>query len=214
MVKPGQIHKKGLVILFEGIDGVGKTTQLRLVQEALTKLGRSVHATRNLGGTPIGEALREVTLSPTERSPETDLYISVAIQSALADSIQAERQEGKVVLVDRGPLSLAAYHIYGNGVDSQLGWRYADDGMRRFAPDLVILYQTDLDTALSRTKRRHGKTDYFASQPKAYFKRVVSGFSEASKRYPVHIINASGSIDEVHRETMTSIEKLLSKNQA
>jgi dTMP kinase len=214
MTKPAQHRQKGLVVLFEGVDGVGKTTQLKLAQEALAKLGRTVHATRNLGGTPIGEALREVTLSPTERSPETDLYISVAIQSALAESIQAERQDGKVVLVDRGPLSLAAYHIYGNGVDGQLGWRYADDGMRRFSPDLVILYQTDLDTALSRTKRRQGKTDYFASQPKAYFKRVVRGFSEASKRYPVRIINASGSIDEVHRETMAAIESLLPKNQA
>lgn len=201
---------KGKVILFEGIDGVGKTTQLELAKNELSEEGRQVHATRNLGGTPIGEALREVTLSSVERSAETDLYISVAIQTALAESIEAERSQNKIVLVDRGPLSLAAYHIYGNGVSAKLGWRYADEGMKRFKPDLVIIYKTDLETALSRTKSRSGKTDYFASKPKAYFERVMKGFEDASKRYSTHILDGSGSIANIHKETMDVIEKFIS----
>jgi dTMP kinase len=205
--------QKGLVILFEGIDGVGKTTQLKLAKEELAKQGLSLHATRYLGGTPIGEKLREVTLSPTERSAETDLYISVAVQTALADLVAAERSQGKIILIDRGPLSLAAYHIYGNGVSKELGWRYADDSMRRLKPDLVLLYQTKLDTALARAKRRSSKTDYFASKPKKYFERVMNGFSDASQRYPVRVINASKSISAVHQETMQAIDALLDKHK-
>ncbi len=195
--------------MFEGIDGVGKTTQLELVQDELVKQGWPVHATRNLGGTPVGEALRKVTLSPLERSAKTDLYISVAIQTALSESIEAERLRGKIILVDRGPLSLAAYHIYGNGVDKKLGWRYADEGMACFKPDLVLLYETKLETALGRAGRRMSRTDYFASKPKSYFERVVRGFAAAAKRYPVQSIDGSKSIKAVHSETMTSINKLL-----
>ncbi len=205
--------QKGLVILFEGVDGVGKTTQLQLAQEELAKRGLTIHATRYLGGTPIGEKLREVTLSPTERSAETDLYISVAIQTALADSVEVERSSGKIVLIDRGPLSLAAYHIYGNGASEKLGWRYVDDSMQRFKPDLILLYQTDMDVALNRAKRRSSKTDYFASKPRKYFERVMRGFHVASQRYPVQAIDASKSIDDVHQATMQAVDALLAKHK-
>lgn len=213
MAKAKTPSKEGIVILFEGIDGVGKTTQLKLAQDELVKQGWPVHATRNLGGTPIGERLREVTLSPTERSAETDLYISVAIQTALVESVEAERSRGKVILIDRGPLSLAAYHIYGNGATEKLGWRYADEGMRRFKPDLVLLYQTDLDVALARAKRRSSKADYFASKPKNYFERVMRGFQDADERYPAHLIDASSSISTVHLETMRAINALLANHK-
>ena len=210
----GKAMKKlpeGLVIILEGIDGVGKTTQLGLAKDELAKRNRLIHATRNLGGTPVGEKLREVTLSAVERSATTDLYISVAIQTALAESIEAERALGKIVLVDRGPLSLASYHIYGNGVDAKLGWRYADEGMKRFKPDLVILYTADLKTALGRAKRRSGKIDYFASKPDAYFKRVIHGFQDATERYSPMIIDATQGIQAVHAQTMSAIGNLISK---
>lgn len=199
----------GCVVVFEGIDGVGKTTQLGLVREALEKQHWAVHPTRNLGGTPIGEALREVTLSPTPRSPLTDFYISVAIQVALTEAVAEDRKEGKITLIDRGPLSFAAYHIYGSGVDADIGWRYVDQGMQQFKPDLVILYSTDLKVALGRAKRRAGKTDYFASKPASYFKRVLEGFDEAKSRYPVREIDATQSIEAVHAETMAAITEVL-----
>lgn len=204
----------GLVILFEGLDGVGKTTQLQLARDELEKRHGGVHATRYLGGTPVGEALRQVILSPVERPPETDLYISVAIQSALIKSVDEERAAGKIILIDRGPLSLAAYHIYGNGLDPELGWQYADKDMKLFRPELVILYRTDLDTAMKRSKQRSTKTDYYASKPREYFERVVKGFDEASKRYPMRFIDASQGIDKVHRETMQLIREAIDAKRA
>ncbi|HVI60830.1 MAG TPA: dTMP kinase, partial [Candidatus Saccharimonadales bacterium] len=192
----------GFVVVFEGIDGVGKTTQLGLVREELEKDRWAVHPTRNLGGTPIGEALREVTLSSTPRSVMTDFYISVAIQTAMAEAVAADRKEGKITLIDRGPLSFAAYHMYGSGVDQKVGWRYVDQGMKQFKPDLVILYNADLKVALGRAKRRAGKADYFASKPESYFQRVLAGFKAAKERYPVCEIDAAQDIDSVHAETM------------
>ena len=66
----------GLVVAFEGPDGVGKSTQLALASEELVENGWAVHATRNLGGTPIGEDLRKVMLSEHERPAETDFHLS------------------------------------------------------------------------------------------------------------------------------------------
>jgi dTMP kinase len=200
----------GFVIIFEGVDGVGKTTQLRLAQETLEKEGFEVHATRNLGGTPIGEALRDVAFSSHHRTPETDLYISAAIQAELAESIKNERAKGRVVLVDRGPLSFAAYHVYGNGVEAALGWEFADQGITRFKPDLVILYEMELGAALDRAKRRKSQVDYYASKPKSYFENVEKGYKAAAKRYPkVITIDASKDVDTVHDLTMRKISKAL-----
>src|ERR1039458_4190816 len=107
----------GFLIIFDGIDGVGKTTQLNLADQSLKAEGWPVSISRNLGGSPIGEALREVLLKPIDRPPTTDLHVSVAIQEALVPAIVTERQAGRLILMDRGPLSLAAYQIYGSGVD-------------------------------------------------------------------------------------------------
>lgn len=201
----------GLVVLFEGVDGVGKTTQLQLASDELTGLGYTVHTTRNLGGTPIGEELREVAFSSAERLPETDLYISAAIQSELAKSIKAERSKGKTILVDRGPLSLAAYHIYGNGVSEKQGWQFADEGMNKFHPDLVILYEMNLEEALDRATRRKGHIDYYASKPKKYFQQVERGYDAAAERYASHTVrvDASKGIQEVHALTMTAIGRTI-----
>src|SRR5438270_2506303 len=101
----------GSIIIFDGIDGVGKSTQLKLAEEVLTQNGWSTKTARNLGGTPIGEELRKVIKSDIPRPPETNLYISAAIQEALIQSMAEDRQQGKLILMDRGPLSLAAYEI-------------------------------------------------------------------------------------------------------
>lgn len=198
----------GLVIIFEGVDGVGKTTQLELARKTLEGAGWPVMATRNLGGTPIGEALREVMMSPLERPPLTDFYMSLAIQEPLIDVIDAARKEGKVILMDRGPLSLAAYQIYGGGVDETLGWPHVDKAVGRIKPDAIILYDMEPRAALGRNREHPEKASYFESKPADYFSRVASGFREAAGRYPAEVIDASRPIGEVHERTMSVIQHL------
>jgi dTMP kinase len=204
----------GLVVMFEGSDGVGKSTQLAKVAEVLEQDGWDVLKTRNLGGTPIGEALRKISFTDIERPPQTDLYISVAIQAALTEAVAAERQKGRIILMDRGPLSLAIYQIYGSGVDEQLGWRYANQGMKLFAPEAIIVYKADIKTALKRARQQSGKADYFESKPISFFERVDRGFDSAAKRFPVTTIDANRSVEVIHADTMKCIRDVLDRKTA
>lgn len=199
----------GLVVMFEGLDGSGKTTQLTMARQELEAAGWPVLATRNLGGTPIGEALREVMLSSTERPPMTDLYTSLAIQEALLEEINQARDAGKIILVDRGPLSLAAYQLYGRSI-GESAWHYVEEGMSRFHPEAIILYETDTDIALARA-RHIGASDYFESKPKTYFDAVAEGYNAAKTRFDVKIIDAGKPIPAVHTETMAIIENALAQ---
>lgn len=203
----------GLLVIFDGIDGVGKTTQLNLASEALIAEGWPVQATRNLGGTPIGEALREVMLRPIDRPPTTDLYISVAIQEALTRAIATERTDDKLILMDRGPLSLAAYQAFGSGLDEATTWRYVEAGMNQLQPELTIIYQSEVATAIERARRQSGKADYFESKPLDYFERVAQGFAAAAERYPVQLVDANRSIEAIQADTMRLIQAALAQKR-
>lgn len=210
MIPQAKALAGGRVIMFEGLDGAGKTTQLELVRKELEAAGWPVVALRNLGGTPIGEALREVIKSPLERPPLTDFYVSLAIQEPLLEVIDKAREEGKIVLMDRGPLSLAAYQIFGSGIDAELGWRHVKAGMDRINPEAILLYQMKPGAALGRKQEADRQSDYFESQPADYFDKVAEGYKEAVGRYDAAtVIDGSASIEAVHEQTMDVIAGLL-----
>jgi len=206
----------GLLIVFEGIDGVGKTTQLELARNTLQVEGWPVYVTRNLGGTPIGEELRKVIKSPLERPATTNLYISVAIQEALAETIQSERDNGKLILMDRGPLSLAAYEIYGGKLDESLGWQHVEAGMQKLRPELNIIYSTDVTLALERARKKSDTGDYFESKPPDFFERVAQGYQAAAERYSstTVIIDAKRPIEVIQAETIQAIREVLNSHSA
>jgi len=167
----------GLVVIFEGIDGVGKTTQLQLASETLQAEGWQIHATRSHGGTPIGEQLREVSLGRLHRPPATDLYISRAIHEALREELTDWRRNGDIILIDRGPLSLAAYQIYGDGVDPEIGWREVETDILRFNAELLLTYTAPVDIALGRAKLRSRlKPIILKANPLITLKKLVEGF--------------------------------------
>ncbi len=201
----------GLLIIFEGIDGSGKTTQIKLAEDTLAAEGWPVRSTRVPGGTPIGEELRKVMLSPLERPAQTSLYIAVAIQEALFDTIDADRAKGEVILMHRGPLSMAAYELSGGELDVELGWRYVDTGMSRLRPELTIIYSTDVDAAMQRTRAKGNSIDYFESQPRNFFEKVADGYRMASERYSsiCQIIDANQPIEVVQAETIRLIRRTL-----
>lgn len=209
-LKP-QTLKNGLVIVFEGVDGAGKSTQLEQAATRLKAAGWPVMTSRNLGGTPIGEALREVMLSDTPRPSETDLYISVAIQAALIESISKARQAGQIILLDRGPFSLAAYQIYGSNVSPDLAWPHVDRGVQQLQPELTLFYEGDITRLLERAKHKPEAGDYFESKPVEYFDRVSKGYREIVERYdiPVAILDAADKIDQVTKVTMQEISKAI-----
>lgn len=201
----------GLVVFFEGIDGVGKTTQLELVAKELRNEGWGVQTARGHGGTPIGEKLREVSLSDTPRPVETDLYMSLGMHKALAYEVDTFRARGQIVLIDRGPLSIAGYQMYGDGLDFELGWKALAEDLGSFLPELNILYTAAVPVARQRILQRADtkKSDYFESRPNGFFDAVQQGYMEAASRFETTIIDAEQPLDDVHGQTMATITKVI-----
>jgi dTMP kinase len=208
----------GLIVMIDGPDGVGKTTQLKLLAETLQQQGYSVFSSRVNGGTEIGEALRTVYLDPKlQRPPETDLYIMLGMHSALASELLSRRQAGEICLIDRSPLSIIAYQVYGSGLDAELGEAATLNAIKLFDPDLIICYEAPLPVLQSHREQRHKSVNnnYFENQPPYFMARVIEGYKHAAEIYQgVKVINTSGTIPEAQTATLQRIEPLLPKRAA
>lgn len=182
---PSKPTSRGLIIAFDGPDGVGKTTQLQLTADYLTKLGKEVHTTRASGGTPIGEELRKVSLSPTERPAEVDVYISLAMHTALGMDLETRKQRGQICLVDRSPLAVIAYNVVASKLaEPQLGYDAFERLIELWAIDTLIIFNADPTTVRQRREARATtdaaqKTDYFESKGKQYHQLIREGYKQA-----------------------------------
>ena len=199
----------GLLIIFEGIDGAGKTTQIRQAEKILKDDNWLVVNRRNPGGTAIGEELRTSMMRQMPRPAMTDLYISAAIQEALIEEIEIQRQNGAIILLDRSPLSIAAYQIYGSGIDPEKGWYFVNDGMKRMKPNVTFIYECAPKIGLERARAISNQFDYFESKPESYFQKVVEGYKEVASRYNAIVIDAHQPIESIHSLTMQHITPLL-----
>jgi dTMP kinase len=200
---------KGLIIYFDGADGAGKTTQLQLAAEKLRSSGHKVFETRTLGGTPIGEKLRDVVLGGDLRPPATDLHIALACHYALAPEILARRDSGEIVLVDRGPLSIIAFQVHGDGLNEQEGYQSTQKILDLVKPDLLISYEIADETLLQRRQTRHDpQHNYFEDKAVAYHQRVTGGYKAAAAHFKATVIDGNPDIEAVHRATMTKIQAL------
>jgi dTMP kinase len=204
-----QKTSNGRVIMFDGPEWIGKTTQLGLAADGLRRQGYAVWSTRVSGGTPIGEALRTAMFGDYERPPLTDLHIHLAQQYALEVEINKHRQAGELILVDRSPLSIIAYQVYGGGLDEQTGYQAADILLDMYQPELLITYTAPAAELEKRRQQAKHATDYYENKPADYFERVTAGYQAAEKRYKTEVIDASGDIDSVHAATMRVINSVL-----
>lgn len=207
------LRPSGSLVMLDGPDGVGKTTQVDMAKKALRSKGYTVFTTRLSGGTMIGEALRKVSLNPNlERSAQTDLYIILAMYSALAYELKLRLTKGNICLVDRSPLSIIAYQVYGSGLSMSVGQSHVSESLELFNPDLVVCYDAPRQTLDAHRKSRTSTAniDYFESQPVDFALRVIEGYREAAKLYDVRIVNAVASAADVHAKTMELIEQVIS----
>ena len=192
---------KGKFISFEGIEGTGKSTQAKLLQQGLLGLGYEVILTEEPGGTLISLRIREILLSVdhTNMKPLTELLLYNAARAQhIEEVILPALNRGAVVITDRFTDSTFAYQGYGRGIDLKLLEsidRIATNGLR---PDMTILLDLDVETGLKRN-RRINKTDRLELEDVEFHKRVRKGYHELAAKEPerIKVLDASGGIEEL-----------------
>ena len=196
----------GKFIALDGPDGCGKTTQVKLLVDWLTKQGIDAVSFREPGATAIGEKIRQILLNPEhiamDTSTEVLLYMAARVQ-LWSEKIAPALKENKCVILDRWLSSTCAYQGYagGFGMDKVLG--IAEDSLERVWPDLTIILDVDLKTA---SKRLNRELDRMEQKGNGYHRRVREGFLElARQKQGVSVVDAGGDIDAVHKKVLDII---------
>jgi dTMP kinase len=206
----------GAFITFEGIDGCGKSTQLRLLASELRMRGLEVISTREPGGTPLGKRLRTVLLdSQIEVDPLAELLLFAAdraqhVRTLLRPAIES----GSVVLSDRYADATAAYQGAGRNFTANTISQVINLATEGLKPDLTLIFDLPVAECLARTTRRtetDNKTDRLDAEDAAFHTRVRNAYLKLADAEPerVRIINASGSINETHDRVMEVVVPFL-----
>lgn len=198
----------GTFITFEGIDGSGKSTQLRLLAEYLRAQGCDVFSTREPGGTPVGLRLRAALLDGQEEvDPLTELLVFAAdraqhVRRVLRPAIEA----GRVVLSDRYADATKAYQGAGRGFPPELISEIVQLATEGLRPDLTLLFDLPISDAVARTRRRsEGKAkngaDRLDAEDIEFHERVRESYLRLAAEEPqrFRIINSRGRVDETQR---------------
>ncbi|PLY11663.1 MAG: dTMP kinase [Desulfuromonas sp.] len=192
-------------ITFEGTEGCGKSTQLRLLADHLSRQGLQVCVTREPGGCPISDAIRQILLDPSSAGMDskTELFLYAAARAQhLADVVRPALERGEVVLCDRFSDATVAYQGYGRGLDiEQIEHlnREATDGL---VPDLTLLLDLPLETGLARAISRNSDSSEdegrFEQEALAFHQRVRDGYLTLARSHDrFRVVPADGDIDEV-----------------
>jgi dTMP kinase len=198
---------QGQLIVLEGPEGVGKTTQLRRLAEWLTTNGRSVLAVREPGGTVVGDEIRRILLDPaSDIVPRAEALLFMASRAQLIErEIRPALDRGDIVLVDRFFLATYAYQGVGRGIpeqDLQVANMTATQGLR---PDLTLLMILPVAEGLMRANQRGGH-DRMEQADLDFHHRVAHAFATFSAPAwqtahpecgPITVVDASGGPDEV-----------------
>ncbi len=169
---------KGVLIAFEGPEGAGKSTQLRRLQRRLRELGLEPVVTKEPGGTPLGERVRELVLLEPELdiSPLSEFLLYSASRAQLVEGvINPALNSGKLVLCDRFAGASVAYQGYGRGLLLEFIHAVTAQTTGGLEPDLTLLFDIDPELGLARVADR-GEKDRLEEADLAFHKRVHKGF--------------------------------------
>jgi dTMP kinase len=208
---------RGVFLTFEGIEGSGKSTQVARLAKALAGDSCDHLVTREPGGTPLGQRLREVLLAGDARArdPLTEALLMVADRAEhVARVILPALDDGTHVLCDRHADSTLAYQGGGSGVARDTLVRLNRIATRGLVPDLTLLYDLDPGIALERMRARTGgAADRFEAEALAFHQRVRAAYLELARDEPLRfaVIDAARPADEVFADTRARAQAVLGR---
>jgi len=196
---------RGLFINFEGMDGCGKTTQMKRLAARLRESGREVVETVEPGGTRIGNQIRAILLDPgnQEMFPTAEMLLYFAARAQNVDEIIVPAlKQGKIVLSDRFTDSTMAYQGLGRGLGEDVVNSLDAVACRGLKPDLTILVDIDLETSLDRARARNrekSNADRMDEQSAEFHDRVRASYLKMAAREPrrFRVIDGRADVDTV-----------------
>jgi dTMP kinase len=207
---------RGKFITFEGIDGSGKSTQLRLLAGDLRVRGFDVLTTLQPGGTPLGRRLRAAFLETEENvHPMAELLLFAADRAQHVNFlIEPALAAGRIVISDRYSDATAAYQGAGRGFDEKVIEQVIELATGGLKPDLTLFFDIPIDQAILRTGARPDEEtvkNRMDQETADFYERVRQAYLKIAAREPnrFRIIEASGSIDEVHKQVSKIVTEFL-----
>jgi dTMP kinase len=216
------MSRRGKFITFEGLDGSGKSTQMRKLAAALREAGHKVVETREPGGTATGEKIRKVLLDSGTAALDARAEMALMFASRaqhIAEVIEPGLASGSIVLCDRFTDSTEAYQGSGRRLGSEAVRALHRVLCGNLQPDLTLLLDSDPHASLQRARRRNERAlkngprgqdeNRFEQETRAFFARVREGFAAIAKREPARVVtvDARGTPTQTHVRIMEVVRR-------
>jgi dTMP kinase len=203
----------GRFVTFEGGEGSGKTTQLERLAARLRRAGHDPVVTREPGGTPLAEAIRELLLDP-ERQPGamTEALLMVAARAEVVPRlIRPALESGRIVMCDRYGDSTLAYQGGGRGIDADLLRAMNRAATLDLVPDLTLLYDLDPEIGAARRSRAAGATNRLDRESLDFHRRVRARYLELASHEPERfvVLDATADADELEERGWSALAAML-----
>lgn len=202
---------KGKFVTFEGCEGVGKSRQIKMLEEYLSKNQIKYYLTREPGGTPVSEQIRSVILDGKNVSMtatcEALLYAAARVQ-LLEQTIKPRLERGELVFCDRYIDSSLAYQGYARGLGVEFISKINDFAIKNFMPDYTVFLKLPPEQAFAR-KGGVDKNDRLELSGLEFHNKVYRGYLDLAERYPERfiVIDASGERDQTHAKIISALKE-------
>ena len=188
----------GIMVVCDGSNGAGKTTLIHRLKEHLERQGHKVLVTREPGGTPISEQIREILLNPqtTEMCDRTELLLFGAARAQhLREKILPALEAGVIVLCDRFDSATLAFQHYARGIEKSLVDSVNHVALGDFRPDLYLILDLDPEIGLQRVKGRGDALDRLEKERLVFLERARAGFLEQARQDPKRFVVLDARVD-------------------
>jgi len=199
-------------IVFEGGDGSGKSTQARSLLRRMHRRGVKALRTHEPGGTPLGQYLRRLLKSGDAMTPMSELMLFEAARAQLVDTvIKPFLDQGGVVIADRFTSSTMAYQGYGRGLDRELIERLNREAAGGLEPDLTVLLDLPVETALARKGKGKGNRDNFDGAPVDFHRKIRRGYTALAAADPGGwlVLDGQRPPEDLGREIWVKVQSIL-----